>query len=388
MGIDDLAELGTALQQSEALDFDNAWTMPKNYYTSPAVLELEREHLFGREWICIGRVEEIAKPGDYMAFQLCDEPIVAVRGEDGKVRVLSNVCRHRGTLLAQGKGHGHRLVCPYHHWSYDLEGKLTGAPRMDAHKSFEKSDCHLPQFASEEWHGFLFANVSRMPPPLAPRLAGLDRLIRNYHMEQQRLHWVADEVWHTNWKCLIENFMEGYHLSPLHKTTLAPVNPTKLCTHFEAGDAYFGYNAGYSPTYPRSTRGHPDLSEQEVVNCVMFAIPPGLVSGCGGDYSSFICVQPESTDRVHAKMGLIFYGDGWTKELIDHAVVLFNDTMSEDKTVLVDLMRGMASQHHARGPLAPADFEGPVLDFYRYYSRRLGNELTSEVRQVSAGGRR
>ena len=255
MGFDDLAELGTALQQSEALDFDNAWTMPKNYYTSPAVLELEREHLFGREWICIGRVEEIAKPGDHMAFQLCDEPIVAVRGEDGKVRILSNVCRHRGTLLAQGKGHSHRLVCPYHHWSYDLEGKLTGAPRMDAHKSFEKSDCHLPQFASEEWHGFLFANVSRIPPPLAPRLAGLDRLIRNYHMEQQKLHWVADEVWHTNWKCLIENFMEGYHLSPLHKTTLAPVNPTKLCTHFEAGDAYFGYNAGYSPTYPRSTRG-------------------------------------------------------------------------------------------------------------------------------------
>ena len=194
-----------------------------------------------------------------------------------------------------------------------------------------------------------------------------------------QLRYVADEVWHTNWKCLIENFMEGYHLSPLHKTTLHPVNPTKLCTHFEAGDAYFGYNAGYSPDLPRSQKGHPDLTNSEAGNCVMFAIPPGFVSGCGGDYSSFICVQPESTDRVRAKLGLIFYGDVWPQSAVDHAVKLFNETMAEDKTVLVDLMRGMQSEHHARGPLAPADFEGPVLDFYRFYSRRLSGELVGEL---------
>ncbi len=377
MAHDTLADLGQALKQSETLGYDQAWTMPKSYYTDPDVLAIERQRLFGNEWICIGRVDEIAKPGDYMTFQLCDEPLIAVRGEDGKIRVLSNVCRHRGALLAEGRGNGHRLVCPYHHWSYDLEGKLAGAPRMDAHKAFDKTACRLPEFAGEEWHGFLFANLSGNPPPLAPRLAGLAQLIRNYHMEEMKLRYVADEIWHTNWKCLIENFMEGYHLSPLHKTTLHPVNPTKLCTHFPAGDAYFGYNAGYSPDLPRSQKGHPDLANAEADNCVMFAIPPGLVSGCGGDYSSFICVQPESTNRVRAKMGLIFYGEGWPQSSVDHAVKLFNDTMAEDKTVLVDLMRGMASKYHARGPLAPADFEGPVLDFYRYYSRRLAGELTT-----------
>lgn len=375
MGHDNLAELGTALKQSAVLGYDQAWSMPKSYYIDAKVLELEREKLFGKEWICIGRGEEVRNNGDHMTFQLCDEPLVAVRGDDGKIRVLSNVCRHRGALLVEGRGNGQRLVCPYHHWSYDLEGKLAGAPRMELHKSFEKSNCRLPEFACAEWHGFLFTNLSKNPPPLAPRLTGLDKMIRNYHMEQQVLRWAADEIWHTNWKCLIENFMEGYHLSPLHKTTLAPVNPTKLCTHFEPGDAYFGYNAGYSPGYPRSTRGHADLGDDEVVNCVMFAIPPGLVSGCGGDYSSFICVQPESTGRVRAKMGLIFYGDGWPQSAVDHAVKLFNETMAEDKTVLVDLMRGMSSHYHQRGPLAPADFEGPVLDFYRYYSRRLGGVL-------------
>jgi phenylpropionate dioxygenase-like ring-hydroxylating dioxygenase large terminal subunit len=190
-------------------------------------------------------------------------------------------------------------------------------------------------------------------------------------MEEMKLRYVADEVWHTNWKCLIENFMEGYHLSPLHKTTLHPVNPTKLCTHFPAGDAYFGYNAGYSPDLPRSQKGHPDLTDAEADNCVMFAIPPGLVSGCGGDYSSFICIQPETVDRVRAKLGLIFYGDGWTDAEVEKAVVLFNDTMSEDKDILVGLMRGFAAKSYARGPLAPADFEGNVLDFYRYFSRRM-----------------
>ena len=375
MAYESLEALGAALKRSETLDYDQAWSMPKSYYIDPEVLAIERDRLFGREWICIGRGEELPSPGDFMTFQLCDEPLVAVRGDDGKIRILSNVCRHRGALLAEGRGNGQRLVCPYHHWSYDLEGRLAGAPRMEPHKSFDKSSCRLPEFAGEEWQGFLFANLSKNPPPLAPRLAGLEGLVHNYHLEQQKLRYVADEVWHTNWKCLIENFMEGYHLSPLHRTTLHPVNPTRLCTHFEAGDAYFGYNAGYSPDLARSTRGHPDLSEAEVHNCVMFAVPPGLVSGCGGDYSSFICVQPESNDRVRAKMGLIFYGDGWTGALVDHAVKLFNDTMAEDKTVLVDLMKGMASKHHAAGPLAPADFEGPVLDFYRYYSRRMAGVL-------------
>ena len=369
-------ELGKALKQSETFGYDEAWSMPKSYYTDENVLAIERAHLFAKEWICVGRVEEVPKPGDYMAFMLCNEPIVVVRGEDNNIRAMSNVCRHRGALLAEGSGNNSRLVCPYHHWSYDLEGKLAGAPRMEAHKTFDKSNCRLPQFATEEWNGFLFVCLAEDPPPLAPRLAPLAKLIHNYHVEQMKMLYVANEIWHTNWKCLIENFMEGYHLSPLHKTTLHLVNPTRLCTHLPAGENYFGYNAGYSPDLPRSQKGHPDLTDAEADNCVMFAIPPGLVSGIGGDYSSFICIQPETASRVRAKLGLIFYGENWPQEAVDHAVTLFNATMEEDKAVLVDLMRGMASSHHARGPLAPADFEGPVLDFYRFYSKRLSPVLS------------
>src|SRR5919205_2953340 len=97
---------------------------------------------------------------------------------------------------------------------------------------------------------------------------------------------------------------------------------------------YFGYNAGYSPELPRPQKGHADLTDAEAVNCVMFAVPPGLVSGCGGDYSSFLCVQPETVDRVRVKMGLIFYGEDWPEEGIERAVTLFKDTMAEDKVML------------------------------------------------------
>jgi phenylpropionate dioxygenase-like ring-hydroxylating dioxygenase large terminal subunit len=371
------ADLSRALIESERLDYGQAWAMPKSYYTDPAVFDLEIRELFGAEWICIGRSDEVASPGDYMAFQLCGEPVVAVRGEDNKLRVLSNVCRHRGAILTEGRGNGPRLVCPYHHWSYDNEGKLLGAPRMERHKGFAKDECRLPQFAAEEWHGFIFANLSANPPPLAPRLQGLEHLIRNYHMEMMKTRYVTSEAWPVNWKCFIENFMEGYHLSPLHRTTLHPLNPTRLCTHLEAGEAYFGYNAGFSPDLPRSYKGHPGLTDAEAMNCVMMAIPPGLVSGCSGDYSSFICIQPEAVNRVRVKMGLMFYGDTWAQADVDHAVYLFHQYMGEDKQILTEMMRGLSSAHYSKGPLAPADFEGPVLDFYRYYCRRMGSLLAS-----------
>ena len=371
MMVTEFAEVAQALDAAGRPGYGHAWSMPSAYYTSPDLLAVEKQTLFAREWICIGRVEELPQPGDFMPFLLCDQPLLAVRGNDNVIRVMSNVCRHRGALLAEESGRRPRLVCPYHHWSYNLDGTLAGAPRMDAHESFDRANCRLPQYPVEEWNGFIFTCLDANPEPLAPKLAALGARVQNYHMGEMKLRYLANEVWHTNWKCLIENFMEAYHLSPLHKTTLHPVNPTRLCTHFPAGEAFFGYNAGYSPDLPRSQKGHPDLTDAEADNCVMFAIPPGLMSGCGGDYSSFICVQPETVDRVRAKMGLIFYGDHWQEEAVTRAVDLFNETMAEDKHVLISLMRGLKAPDYQRGPLAPADFEGNVLDFYRYYAQKL-----------------
>ncbi len=369
---DKIAMLHGTLQHYDDLSYDQARSMPREFYTDPGVLALEREQLFMREWICVGRREEVAQPGDFMALQICDEPVVIIHGVDSKVRAFSNVCRHRGTVMAIGRGNKRRLVCPYHHWSYDTTGQLVAAPRINKRPDFDPGSCRLPEFACTLWQGFLFVSLASDPPALTPRLSKLEEMIRPYHLEQTSLRYFAEEVWQTNWKCLLENFMEGYHLSSLHHDTLHKVNPTKLCRHFPPGEAYFGYYAGFSPDLPRSQKGHPDLSNSQVDNCVMFAVPPGLAVGCSSDYSSFICIQPESVDQVRVKLGLIFFGPEWPQSTVDWAVDLFQKTMAEDKIVLANLARGLKSRHHQAGPLAPSDFEGPIWDFYKYINRTLG----------------
>ena len=214
--------------------------MPKAYYTDPAFSRSNANSLFGKEWICIGRADELPKPGDFMTFQLCDEPLVAVRGDDGMIRVLSNVCRHRGAILAdRHAAMAERLVCPYHHWSYDLRQASLLQPRAWSRtRSFDQTVLPAAGIRLRGMARLRLRQPSANPPPLAPRLAGPRmRLIRNYHMEEMTTRYVVEEVWPVNWKCFIENFMEGYHLSPLHRTTLHPMNPTRLCTHFPPGDA-------------------------------------------------------------------------------------------------------------------------------------------------------
>lgn len=375
MGNMKLTEIGEALERCANASYDRAWSMPGAFYMDPGVLALERENLFKREWICVGRVEELSKPGDYMTFNNCGEPILLMHGEDGVIRAFSNICRHRGALIAQGSGNRKRLACPYHMWVYDNRGRLVGTPGLGDRPDFDQAKCSLPEFRCETWMGFVFVTLANDAAPIAQKLSGLEPLVRNYHMEQMTLRFLAEEIWETNWKSLLENFMEGYHLSPLHRDTLHPVNPTRLCSHYPAGESYFGYNARFSPTLPRSQKGHPDLTNDEADNCVMYAVPPGLVVGCAGDYSSFLCIQPEAIDRVRVKMGLVFFGQDWPQDRVDWAVELFKRTMSEDKTVLRTLVQGLSSMHYRPGPLARADYEGPTLDFYRYLHRRMGGAL-------------
>ena len=174
---------------------DRAWGMPAGFYTSPEFLALEVDELFRREWMCIGRVEEAAAPGDYWTVDLLGEPLLVVRAEDGGLRVLSNVCRHRGMPVANGRGNAHHLRCSYHAWTYDLQGRLQRAPFIEGRGDFDGESCALPEIATEVWQGFLFVNLDGRASPLAPRLEGLVPLVRNYHIEEMVLGHCATETW-------------------------------------------------------------------------------------------------------------------------------------------------------------------------------------------------
>ncbi len=360
------------LQGIAGKPYEQGFSLPGAFYTDPDWLRSECEQLFARDWFCVGRVEEVAAPGDYFAFDFIGEPVLIVHGRDGVIRALSNVCRHRGTVVASGSGNARKFMCPYHHWAYDTAGQLLNAPHMDSHQAFDMKRCRLPELACESWQGFIFVNLDPQAASLVAQLGALDTAIGNYHLEQMSMRYTADEVWPTNWKCLLENFMEGYHLTPLHKNTLHKVNPSRLCEHIEPGDYHFGYRVGFTSRLPASHVGHPDLSDEELNTCVMFAVPPGLAVGVGSDYSSFLCMRPETTDSVRVKMGLIFYGDRWSERDVDRAVELFQLTMAEDKEILVRVQQGLESRFHQPGPLASRDLEGTIWDFYQYLSRGFG----------------
>ncbi len=351
--------------------YAQGFSLPGVFYTDAAWLEAERSELFLPDWFCAGRVDEVANPGDYFCFDYVGEPVLVVRGADGVLRALGNVCRHRGTVVASGSGNRKKFLCPYHHWAYDNTGQLINAPQMHEHASFDPALCSLPRLACETWQGFIFVNLNQRAAGFGDALAPLERLIGNYHLEQMRLGYLAEEVWDTNWKCLLENFMEGYHLTPLHKDTLHKVNPSRLCEHLDPGPRHFGYRVGFASRLPAERLGHPDLSQAEMDSCIMFSLPPGLAVGIGSDYCSFLSLRPLEPARVKVKMGLFFHGDDWAQADIDAAVDLFRLTMDEDKQVLLRVQQGLASRFHEPGPLAAQNLEGTIWDFYQYLSRRM-----------------
>lgn len=365
-----VAAIGRALEDAAGRTAENGRTMPAAFYTDADWLALETERLFRREWLCVGRVEEADRPGRYFTYTLAGEPLVIAHGRDGRIRALSNVCRHRGALVATGSGEGRRLLCPYHHWAYELDGRLAAAPDMAERADFRLADCRLPEFPCETWLGFIFVNLDPEAAPLKPRLADLEARMRPYHPEEMRLGFLGEEVWEANWKSLVENYMEGYHISPLHRATLHNLNPTDRCHRVEPGEAWFGYEVAFPREIERVTRGHPDLTPEQADTCLMAMVTPASGIGLAADYSSFLCIQPEGPTRVRLKVGLLFWGE-WNEDQIARAVALNDATMAEDRMVLESVALGQRSRHHATGPLAPAHLEGTLLDFFQQIGRRV-----------------
>ena len=160
------------LQANTSVPFEKARAMPPSVYTDPAFLETELSHIFAQDWFCVGRADALAKPGDYLTLDLANQPILVLRDASGKLRAMSNVCRHRMSTLLEGRGNTRSIVCPYHAWTYNLDGSLRGAPAMDQNTAFCKSDVVLPPVACEEWLGWVFVSLNTKANPVAQDLVG------------------------------------------------------------------------------------------------------------------------------------------------------------------------------------------------------------------------
>ncbi|MGB8813862.1 MAG: aromatic ring-hydroxylating dioxygenase subunit alpha, partial [Paracoccaceae bacterium] len=208
------------LRANVAVPFEQARAMPKSVYTSPEFLAQEMQHIFAKDWLCAGRADALPNPGDYLTMEISGEPIVVLRDRDGQLRAMSNVCRHRMSTLLTGRGNARSIVCPYHAWTYNLDGTLRGAPAMTLNQGFCKETHALPQVRCENWLGWIMVTLNPDAAKPQEKLEQVEDLVGRFHMENYVEAFREEFHWATNWKVLAENFMESYHLPVCHAGTI------------------------------------------------------------------------------------------------------------------------------------------------------------------------
>ena len=337
--------------------------LPGAFYTAADQFEHETRTVLHRNWHCLGRLDEVPEPGDFFTVQLLNEPLIVVRQMSGEVAIHANVCRHRGMPLAEGRGNVKRFVCSYHAWAYDLDGQLLRAPRMK-NAGFDASNCRLHAHNVHLWNGFIYVNLDHHAIPFC--YPELDGLLASYASEDFRLVHVAEEVWKTNWKCLVENFMEGYHLSVVHPETLHSYTPTGLARKLVAGNGFTSYAANYPKDIPSRGLGAPGLSDDERLRSTLFSVFPTQVASQAASLLVSLCLFPLSASETRVKWTMSAYGDDLDDATITERIALWEQVNDEDREKLERMQNSLASEHALSGPLAEDDYEGTIRDFQHW----------------------
>lgn len=391
---------------ASAKDFSEAVVLPAACYTDESFFEFEMEAIFSREWICLGRTDMVPNVGDYYTTTVVGEPLIVVRNRDGEVNVLSAVCRHRGMVItapadrpepewtadpAETKGNCRTFQCPYHWWTYDLDGRLLGAPAMERTKGFDRSMYRLPNPRVELWRGFIFVNLDGNAEPLAPRLAALDEFLANYEIEQMvTVDPLTVPGLPFNWKVMVENFMEGYHPDRLHNPIHAwapsggihyfpyTAESATLYGFMESIHPDGGFNATYKALFPPISK----LTDEERRRVAFVYVPPSLLIGLQSDSAFWFTVQPTSAGTHTLSMAYMFPPStvelplfGQLLEAAIGGVALFNN---QDLPTNTAIQKGLCSRWAPRGPYS---WQEEVLSqFNRWLVRRYRAHADAEVR--------
>ncbi len=367
-----------------ALPLELGRALPPEAYRSEALLEHELDAIFRREWISVGREDEVAERGDFVATEIAGEPVLLVRGDDGRVRALANSCRHRFAQVARGCGSAKRFTCPYHAWSYDLAGRLVDAPFMDEARDFSRADVRLPELRLESWNGFLYVNLDDAAEPLGPRLAGASSRLEKHGLDRMRVLVSGEELWDANWKLVAENAMESYHVFQGHRATLDPIFPAALL-RLEPGAP--GYNLHSSPMREGSSfpgtgddalAANPGLPSEESRTLWLTCVYPAQIVVALP--ASFIAldVQPRGVKRSRVRWMVGVPGDPPSADtpkgaaLRDAARAGTAAVNAEDRALVCAVQRGLASSRAESGRLS--HLERPVWEFIGYLARRLGTK--------------
>ena len=368
-------EAALELVGDAAAPAEEARALPFAAYTDARLYALEVERVFHGDWVAVCAEAALADPGDYLAFDIGGEPLALIRGADGELRALSNVCRHRGTLMLEpGADCLERgtITCPYHAWSYSDSGAFRGAPYTHG-LSIEGEAHSLPAFRIEVWMGVVFVCLSADAPPLAERLAGIAPHLAEFDMESFASPGplVAPEIWAANWKLVVENGMESYHLFKVHEKTLEKVTPTR-------GAYYLEGSAPWALTGGEIVQGEGGLVGKLLSSLfgggtggdhyVLVSIPPSFVGVATQDSWDWIIAHPVSPTSTRVFQGTLMRSapDQVTQAISDGYATAF---LEEDRAICERAQTGMAARFSRGGRLVP--LERVVVDFHHYLAWRL-----------------
>ena len=358
----------------------NATAMPKELYTSNEILSLEEDTIFNKEWICVGRATEIPKVGDYFTYQLGRQPIIILRDRSKKIKAMSNICLHRMMKIVEGKGNKKSFTCPYHAWTYNLDGNLVMAKYMDKTECFNKGDLKLPELKCEVFLGWIYVTLNNNIQSLSKSLKSLSDVVSPYKMENYIDIISEEHIWNTNWKILTENFMEGYHLPVAHQGTVGPYFNV-LDTEFDKRGAFecFTYQTFTKNEDAIVGTAHPknkSLVGKWRHTSILPTIFPSHMYSLAPDHLWYLSLQPQGTDKVKIKFGAaiapeVLEDQDNPEEFLEETIKFLNHVQQEDRHVVEGIYKGVCSPLSHPGPLSWLERENH--EFTQYISKKLIN---------------
>jgi phenylpropionate dioxygenase-like ring-hydroxylating dioxygenase large terminal subunit len=397
----DLPGLLAELQATADLPLSESRTLPAAAYTSEAFYRWEEKHLLRGEWQCLAHVSQLPAIGDFLTVDLLGEPLVVVRDKDNRIRVLSRACPHRGMDImppgfrhtpaesrdgAPGSGHTRLFLCPYHSWTFELDGRLKACPEMHQASGFGRSEWGLREFRGEVWHGFIFVNLdgdSASTP--SERFSGFESHLLKW--SSQDLVVVDAREWECpfNWKVIVENFMESYHHAGAHSHTLQPVMPARgtwteeerahfirchlpYCDKERTAIAEVESTGGARDVFPLL----PGLEGQDRFEWGLTLGTPHWLIAYVPDCLIWYRIQPEGPHR-HTLLTTLLVPRA-TTELPDFSERLARGTSAsvgfhlEDMEMCVGVQRSYYASGYQRGRLS--HLEMPIWLFHKYLAAR------------------
>jgi Rieske 2Fe-2S family protein len=328
-------------------------TLPQRYYTSEDVFRSEMDRFFASRWVCVGRDEQLARAGDYFLADVAGESVIVTRDAAGVLRAHYNVCRHRGTRMCTeqaGAFKDARIRCPYHAWTYALDGALVVAPHMDA--DFARSEYPLQSVAIAEWHGHVFVNLDKYPPPLD--LSPLTETFAAWNMGELRMRRRITYDVRANWKLIVANYNECLHCPVLHPA-LNRLTDYMGADNVAPSPLYVGGSMGFkagvetmSIDGKRRRAYLPGLSDAQRKQVAYYAILPNLLLSLHPDYMMTHTLSPRAVNRTEIVCEFHFHpGEA---EPIDDAVEFWDLTNREDWGISEQSQLGISSRAYTPGP--------------------------------------